>query len=83
MIFSVVNIKRQELIVLNISVTDMALNWLIQGDTVSEISRAVSRSDKLIYHYRRRIMRALNIRNYGMDFIPSLSFSRRRIPTYA
>ncbi|EAP7257008.1 hypothetical protein EJ682_23095 [Salmonella enterica] len=65
------------------SVTDIAMNWLIHGYSVSEISRAVSRSDKLIYHYRWRIMRSLNIRNYAMDFIPSLSFSGRGPPISA
>lgn len=52
---------------------DVVMNWLVTGTTPTETGRLLSRSRKLIYHYRGRVMRALNIYNCSRDFIPSLT----------
>lgn len=52
---------------------EVVMDWLIQGESVAETGRYLSRSHKVIYHYRCRVMKLLNIRNASKDFVSSLT----------
>lgn len=47
--------------------------WLSRGVSPQETGDQLQRSDKLMYHYRWRVIRALDITGHPRDFIPSLS----------
>ncbi|MFP2396985.1 hypothetical protein ACLEW5_01185 [Citrobacter braakii] len=47
--------------------------WLSRGMSPQEVGNWLQRSDKLVYHYRWQVIRALNITGHPRDFIPSLS----------
>lgn len=51
----------------------VALEGLATGLLPREVSKLMGGSDKVIYHYRWRVMRELGLRNRTFDFIPSLT----------
>lgn len=59
---------------------NIIFNWLEVGGSAQEMGASISRSDKLIYHYRWQIMRELGIRNVVLEFIPSLSVNAGPVP---
>lgn len=48
-------------------------DWLSRGISPQEAGDRLQRSDKLVYHYRWQVIRALDITGHPRDFIPSLS----------
>ncbi|MBJ8362580.1 hypothetical protein I6M76_08210 [Citrobacter cronae] len=59
---------------------NIIFSWLEMGGSAREMGESISRSDKLIYHYRWQIMRELGIRNVALEFSPSLSLSAGPVP---
>lgn len=47
--------------------------FLSQGVSPQETGKCLRRSDKLIYHYREKVIRSLGISRHPGDFIPSLT----------
>lgn len=47
--------------------------WLSRGVSPREVGARLQCSDKLVYHYRWRVIRVLGISGHPGDFIPSLS----------
>ncbi|POT57848.1 hypothetical protein C3432_07855 [Citrobacter amalonaticus] len=54
-------------------VREIVLKWLVKGASPAEVARILGRSDKVMYHYRWLMIRALGIRKGGREFIASLS----------
>lgn len=54
-------------------IRSVVLDWLVQGVSLRETARVLSRSEKVMYHYRWLTMQALGIRHCNRDFIPSLT----------
>ncbi|MEG2398560.1 MAG: hypothetical protein RSA95_00390 [Citrobacter sp.] len=52
---------------------EVSLDWLIRGVSLRETAQVLRRSEKVMYHYRWRMMQALGICHYSRDFIPSLT----------
>lgn len=52
---------------------EVVIDWLAEGVSPAEIGTSLSRSAKVVYHYRGRVMRALNITRRARDFIPSVT----------
>lgn len=54
-------------------VREIVLRWLVKGAAPAEVARILGRSDKVMYHYRWLMIRALGIRRGRREFIASLS----------
>ncbi|MFS6817162.1 hypothetical protein [Citrobacter meridianamericanus] len=52
---------------------EVVMDWLAEGVAPAEVGTSLSRSNKVIYNYRWRVMRALNINRGIRDFIPSVT----------
>ncbi|MCO5784684.1 hypothetical protein [Citrobacter meridianamericanus] len=59
---------------------NIILYWLEVGGSVREMGERISRSEKLVYHYRWQIMQALGIRNTALEFIPSVTVNAGPAP---
>ncbi|EBC1670938.1 hypothetical protein F6B50_23620 [Salmonella enterica] len=57
------------------------MNWLELGGSAGDVGKRMKRSDKLAYHYRRLLMKELNLRNTALEFIPSIAVKGGNIPT--
>lgn len=51
------------------SLFELVMNWLSTGVTLTEVGG----SPKLVYYYRRKVARTLNIHHCVRDFIPSFT----------
>lgn len=51
------------------------MNWLESGGTARDVGQRIGRSEKLVYHYRWRIMQELGLSNTALEFIPSVTVS--------
>lgn len=54
--------------------------WLSRGVSPREAGVRLQRSTKLVYHYRSKVIQALNITGHPGDFIPSLSLEEGPTP---
>ena len=52
---------------------EINMKWLIRGISLRDTARHLRKSDKLVYHYRRLMMKALGINHYSRDYIQSLT----------
>lgn len=57
---------------------EVVMDWLAGGVAPAEVGESLSRSSKVIYHYRWRVMRALNMNRGIRDFIPSVTVKLRQ-----
>ncbi|MDM2843551.1 hypothetical protein OGY83_07900 [Citrobacter sp. Cpo090] len=58
----------------------VATEWLSRGISAHEVGKRLNRSDKLVYHYRSRIIQELRISGHPRDFIASLSLKEGPVP---
>lgn len=58
----------------------VATEWLSRGISAQEVGKRLNRSDKLVYHYRSRIIQELRISGHPRDFIASLSLKEGPVP---
>lgn len=56
------------------------MNWVESGGTARDVGNRMGRSEKLVYHYRWRIMQELGLRNSALYFIPSVTVNGGTIP---
>ncbi|MEG2268821.1 MAG: hypothetical protein RSC68_31380, partial [Acinetobacter sp.] len=59
----------------------VATEWLSRGISAQEVGKRLNRSDKLVYHYRSRIIQELRISGHPRDFIASLSLKEGPVPS--
>lgn len=57
---------------------EVVMDWLAAGATPMEVGASLSRSAKVVYHYRGQVMRALNITRCARDFIPSVTVKMKQ-----
>lgn len=57
---------------------EVVVDGLANGVPPAEVGTSLSRSAKLVYHYRGRVMRALNITRHARDFIPSVTVKMKQ-----
>lgn len=55
-------------------------NWLELGGTADDVGQRLACSKKLVYHYRRLVMRELGIRNTALELIPSVKVMAGDVP---
>ncbi|EAA2948310.1 DNA-binding response regulator [Salmonella enterica] len=58
----------------------MVTEWLSRGLSPREVGERLRCSEKLVYHYRWKVIRALGITGHPRDFIPSLSLKTGPVP---
>lgn len=52
---------------------EINLDWLARGVSLRDTAKHLRKSDKLVYHYRWLMMKALGINHYSRDYIQSLT----------
>lgn len=65
--------KRLPELIRSSKVREINLDWLARGVSLRDTARRLRKSDKLVYHYRWLMMKALGINHYSRDYIQSLT----------